>query len=184
MSALLAHSRHICDINLYAPSTITIDINEYKTSIKWNGTITFREINISWDYVASFKVNSILFGSEFSTFAGQNGKIEYRWQVVDAKYRSSLAMVLGGCSRSCVGYHLKKKYCQTHNGPKGWVLSANQPLLCHITTSYRNLDQNSTSKPWANFSLNILTKLQRQNLNKNSAVTGAHQYWPPSKIID
>ena len=26
------HSRLICDINLYAPSTITIDINEYKTS--------------------------------------------------------------------------------------------------------------------------------------------------------
>ena len=28
----VTHSRLICDINLYAPSTITIDINEYKTS--------------------------------------------------------------------------------------------------------------------------------------------------------
>ena len=32
VSALLTHSKLICDINLYAPSTITIDINEYKTS--------------------------------------------------------------------------------------------------------------------------------------------------------
>ena len=31
MPALLIHSRLICDINKYAPSTITIDIKEYKT---------------------------------------------------------------------------------------------------------------------------------------------------------
>ena len=69
--------------------------------------------------------------------------------------------------------------CVIPNLPRG-----SRQLYLPITTSYRNLDQNSTSKSCANFSLNILTKLQLQNLNQTSAITGAYQYCPPSKILD
>ena len=44
-----------------------------------------------------------------------------------------------------------KKHCQRHNGPKGWV---------HITISYTNLDQISSSKSRTGINFKISTKCE------------------------
>ena len=53
------------------------------------------------------------------------------------------------------------KHGQRHNGPEGWLLLTKETSLRHITSSYTNLDQISSSE--------ISTKHQLQNLNQMSA---------------
>ena len=47
----------------------------------------------------------------------------------------------------------KKKHCQKHNGPEGWVLITKVTSLGHVTSSQTNLDQisSSYSRPSSNF---------------------------------
>ena len=59
----------------------------------------------------------------------------------------------------------KKKHCQKHNGPEGWVLITKVTSLGHITSSYTNLDQTfSESRSSTNFK--ISTKHQHLDLGK------------------
>ena len=53
------------------------------------------------------------------------------------------------------------KHGQRHKGPEGWLLLTKETSLRHITSSYTNLDQISSSE--------ISTKHQLQNLNQMSA---------------
>ena len=53
---------------------------------------------------------------------------------------------------STIKYHEQRsrtKHCQRHNGPEGWV---------HITSSYTNLDHNSSSESRTGIKLKITTK--------------------------
>ena len=49
---------------------------------------------------------------------------------------------------------------QRHNGPEGWVLLTKVTCLGHITSSFTNLDQISSSESRPSINLNISTKHQ------------------------
>ena len=53
-----------------------------------------------------------------------------------------------------------KEHCQRHNGPEGWVHLAKITSLGHITSSYSNLDQISSSESRSSINLKISTKYQ------------------------